>query len=506
MLLSKLKSHLKTIIGVPSIDFIWGDAHNEKFFSYINDHLDSMTLEDKEIQLMIKQALREHFEPVGYLLFKMSHTKLRMKIFPYKIEPKDSINLQTIIGIIDQNEDLIEYDYNGKEDLICLQSELTHKLTHFVNKITNEEINKKELLKYAVREAFELKPSDIVIIKNSQMFIKYCDIVSREIPESEKDTIANRYNGIEESKLKSFYKNFFLKDENKNFFYNIAVEFVEVYLLDKKIDNLTYEKYVFSLIQSIIMEHLENTFDGSKDFFKGFSGYIFRIHFKEVFGYIANLILSEVSASNKHIIEFLKYYSLNIVVMDGKKYKVPEIEAENGLKWSVSSMMSIVKIFVKTEKSINMLLAKKAELQDGIKDLHIYGISPMEYNNNLNKEMEKISQEISFATEKANLYSDLLSMSNTKEEDKESIKIDLKNIKEEIQLKKDEKNRLNAKVIGKSDLVRYNNTKKELDSLTRQEKREEKILEQNRESYLSIKNSLVKALTSKKVPLDESNA
>ena len=505
MLLSKLKIHLKTIIGTPSIDFVWSDEHNEKFFSYLNDHLESMTIQDKEIQLTIKQSLREHFESVGYILFKMSQTQLRMKIFPYKIEPKDSMNLQAIIDIIDENGDFVQYDYNGKEDLICLQNELTHQLTHFIYKITNEEINKKELLKYAVRKAFELKPSDIVITKNNQIFIKYCDIAPREIPDSEKETIANRYNGLDEDKLKSFYKNFFLRDENKNFFYDIAVEFVDVYILEKKIDNFTYEKYVFSFIQSIIMEHLENTFDGSKEFFKGFSGYVFRIHFKEVLGHIANLILAEVSASNKHVIEFLKYYSLNIVVMDGKKYKVPEIEADNGLKWSVSSMMSIVKIYIRTEQSIAALLGKKEALQDGIKDLYIYDLSPMEYNNNLHKEIEKISQEIVNATQKVNLYSDLLDISKTTE-DKESIKIDLKNIKQEMQLKRDEKTQLTAKMIGKNELLRYNNTKKEIDAIIRQEKREERILEQNKESFLSIKNSLVKALTSKKVLLEEFEA
>lgn len=129
----------------------------------------------------------------------------------------------------------------------------------------------------------------------------------------------------------------------------------------------------------------------------------------------------------------------------------------------------------------------------------------MEYNNNLHKEIEKISQDIVNATQKVNLYSDLLDISKTTE-DKESIKIDLKNIKQEMQLKRDEKTQLTAKMIGKNELLRYNNTKKEIDAIIRQEKREERILEQNKESFLSIKNSLVKALTSKKVLLEEFEA
>jgi hypothetical protein len=57
-------------------------------------------------------------------------------------------------------------------------------------------------------------------------------------------------------------------------------------------------------------------------------------------------------------------------------------------------------------------------------------------------------------------------------------------------------------MVNKSDLYRYNNTKKDIDALTRQEKREEKILEQNESAFLSIKNSLIKALTSKRTLLD----
>jgi hypothetical protein len=187
--------------------------------------------------------------------------------------------------------------------------------------------------------------------------------------------------------------------------------------------------------------------------------------------------------------------------MDGQKYKVPEIEAENGLKWSVSSMMSIVKIYIKTEQSIDLLLDKKDELENSIKDLYVYGLSPIEYNNNINKEMEAISQELVYLTQKANFCSDSLDMSKNSNE-KDTFRAELKNIKNEIQLKKDEKIKLMAKMLGKNELIRYNNTKKEIDAITRQEKREEKILEQNKESYLSIKNSLVKALTSKKVPLE----
>lgn len=505
MLLQKLKTHVKTIIDTPRVDFKWGSEHNEKLLSYLSKNFESSSLLDKEVQQEVKQSIREHFESIGYTMFKVAENELRVKLIPYKTEPKDSINLDAIIDIIDQNEDLIQYNHNNKDDLICLQKELTLELTHFVNKINNEEINKKELLKYAIREAFELQKSDIIIIKNSQIFIKLFDNGSvKQISDEEKNTIANRYNGINEDELKSFYNNFFLKDENKNFFYSVAEQFVDVYMLEKKIDNFTYEKYAFSIIQSIVTEHLTNTFDKNDEFFKGFSGYVFRIHFKEVFNYIANLILSELSISNRYIMDFLKYYSLSIVVVDGQKYKVPEIEASNGMKWNVASMMSIVKIYVKTEMSLETAIEEREELEEKISELYISSFSPVEYNSKITKEIEKITQNLIYISKRLNIYIDSLDSSKNSEE-ANGLKNDIREIQQEMQIKKDERDKLTSKMATKSHILKYNNIKRDIDALKRQEKREEKILAQNKNAYLSIKNSLLKALTSKKVLIEDNS-
>lgn len=503
MQFQKLKTYIKTVVGTPTIDFKWGSEQNQKLLLYIDKLFKSSSLLDKEIQKVIKQAIREHFEPIGSVIFKITEDTLRIKIIPYKTEPKNSLNLEAIIDMIEQNDDLIEHNYNNKDDLICLQKELTLKLTHFVNKINNEEINKKELLKYAIREAFELYKGDIIIIKNSQIFIKLFNESSvKEISEEEKNTVANRYNGLDENELESFYNDFFLKEQNKNFFYFVAEEFVDTYMLEKKIDNFAYEKHVFSLIHSIVTEHLISSFDKNDSFFKGFSGYIFRIHFKEVFNHIANLILSELSASNRYIMEFLKYYSLNIVVLDGKKYKVPEIEASNGLKWNVVSMMSIVKIYIKTEISLETTREQIEELEDSAKELYINSLSPVEYNSNITKEMEKISQNIIYLTKRLNIYASSLDTPKESEEAND-LKNDIREIQREIQLKKEEKNRLSLQMATKAQIVKYSNIKREIDSLNRHAKRDEKILAQNKSAYLSIRNSLVKALTSKKALIEE---
>lgn len=498
MLDSELKFYLKTNLEAPKVDFVWSDEDNEKLFAYLNENCDEECLVSTENQQKIKQAFKEYFESVGYILFKMSDGKIRLRVFPYKIEPKDSINLPALIEILKSNDQLIHYDYKGNQNQISIPKKLKLKIYDFIYNIKNEEINRKELARYAVNEYFELKPHDIVVVKDDQIFIKILDKkYRREVKEEEKETIANRYNGIDEKELEALYDEFFEKQENKNFFYYIAKLFVQMYLIEEKIDNLTYEKKNFAYIQQIIVEQMNNTYNHDNDFCTGFSGYIFRIHFHEVFEHIATFILAEIAASNDYMIEFLKYYSSNIIVLEGHKYKVPELETEGGLKWNVISMLSIVKIYMKAKKSIDALKKETNELKRRIQLLYIGQLTPLEFQNKLTKEMDALVQAINADEKKLERYTDSYDLT-TDDNRKATLKHEIRQIKEEIQEKREHRAKLKAKTVSKGTLAEYNRLRQELDGMVRHMHREERVLEQNESSYLSIKGALVKALISKK--------
>lgn len=502
MLLLELRVYLKTHLANPSIDFKWSDEDNSNFFAFLDEKFTHHSLQTDENQFKIKQAFKEYFESVGYILFKLKDKQIRIKVFPYKIEPKESINLDAILKILQDNEELIEYDYKGNENQISVSKELKEKLYDFVNSIANEEINRKELVRYAVTHFFELKNSDIVIIKDDQIFIKILDDKNRRIvTEDEKNTIANRYNGINEEDLKAFHRDFFSKQENKDFFYFVAKTFVGIYLVEKKIDNFTYEKNVFAFIQSIVLEQLTNTFNHNDDFFRGFSGYIFRIHFKEVFGHISYFILIEIAASNSYMINFLKYYSLNIIVLDGLKYQVPQLETEGGLKWNVISMLSIVKIYVKIKTSIDIAKKDIADINNEIQALYIADLPPLEYQNIIIKEKEKVSDQIVQCEKKVEKFYDSLDLEKD-EEKKALFKKEIQEMKEEMRELRETKNKLTSKMLKTVIITEYNALRNEMDGILRQMQREKKVLEQNEKSYLSIKNALAKALASKKVLIE----
>ncbi len=412
-------------------------------------------------------------------------------------------NIENLINIMISNDYLIQDNYNNREDLICIQEKLTTLLYKYIESLKDKTINKKELLKSVLKNGFELADSDIIIFKNKQIFIKLFDNSKiTKVTDDEKNTIANRFNGIEEDTLSSFYNDFFSDNQHKDFFYLVAKQFVDVYLIEKEINNNTYENYAFSFIQSIVKEHLLDLIECNDDFITGFSGYLFRIHFKEVFEYIANIILKEISLSNTYMMEFLNYYSLSIVVLNGKKYTVPNIEANNGLRWNVASMISIVKIYIKTEINIVNMQDKINELKKEVKKLYIGGYSPLEYNSSINKKIKQISQTIEQNIKRLNKHIDSLDQLKDKKQ-RDTLAGDVRSMKYEIHNLIEEKEKLTFNIIEPNAIMQYTKIRREMDSLIRYEKREEKILDQNKNSYISIKNSLVKALTSKKTPIIE---
>ena len=401
-------------------------------------------------------------------------------------------DIDTIIDIIEENEDQIEENYNQKEDLLSINSDLRSKI---FNSIEGYDKANKELVRYAVKEAFELEDRDIIVIRKDQIIIKLLDDNSiPEVADEDIGTIANRYNGINEEDLKSFYDDIFLQEENEDFFDNIAEVFLKTYLLGKKPDNKTYEQNVFGIIQAIVTNKLISCFDHHEGFFKGFSGYILRIHFKEVFDYISELILVELSKSNGYIMDFLKYYSLRVVILNGVKYDVPEIIDDKGFRWNVASLMPVIKVYIKSAQAYDNLDIKLDYLEDKIFDFYVSDVSPIAYNKAINSEIKNLTQDISESISRMDRY--IYTLKDTPND--AQLKNDIIEIREDIHNMRVKKDMLSTKILPRETITRYTDIKKESDTLNRQLMREEKTIERNEQQFVSIKNALTKALTAKK--------
>ncbi|EDZ61597.1 hypothetical protein SMGD1_2312 [Sulfurimonas gotlandica GD1] len=406
------------------------------------------------------------------------------------------MNLETdIIYLIEDNSDLIEYKNN---QIIIITSRLRDGIYELVKKIKDEITNEKELIRLAIRKALELKDSDIIVIKQDHIFIKIFNEAKRyKVSSSDANTIAGRFNGIDEVELDEFYNEYFTKEESKIFFNSIVKQFVEISFIEEKIDNNIYEKNVFGYIQELIMEQLVNEFDYCEEFLKGFSGYVFRIHFNEVFESIAEFMLNEISMSNEYMVEFLKYYSLNVVIINGEKYQVPSLETDDGLKWNVISMLSIAKVFTRTRTSVNKLQKEIYVVDEQILKLFINELSPVEYNNLYIKEKQKLADQL---RNEGRILENLLdSVHRVKNENiKDGMRRDIERTKQDILVTKQNIAKLASKEIKRSVIDKYLKLEREMDSMIRELKAQEKILAQNKNSFLSIKKALVKALISKK--------
>jgi hypothetical protein len=251
MLLSDVKVYLQTKYSHPKIYFKWTPNDNEDFFKYIRKNFPKDHLKDDKNKEMVKQAFKNYFENVGYITFQLNDNQISLKVFPYTIQPKNSIHLQEIIDILQNNKELIEFNYRKNENQIFIPKELKKKLDNSIeNNNNDEEINKKELIKYAIRKNLELEANDIVIFKQDNIFIKLVSkIKKRQINLKEKESIVNRYNGIDEQELILFYDEYFSQEENKNFFKQVAKIFGKRYFIDILIENEDYEKNVFRYIQ-----------------------------------------------------------------------------------------------------------------------------------------------------------------------------------------------------------------------------------------------------------------
>ncbi len=415
-----------------------------------------------------------------------------------ELDIKDIKNYDELIDIIYDNESLIEKNYKSKKDQIVLHKELLVEILYFLKSSEYDSLDKKELIKELVRDVLNLNSGDLILIKKEYIFIKlYDESARKKVAQNEVDTVASRFNGIDEAELKSFCTEYFSKDEVEMLFEDIASVFVEKYFLDTFISNGIYERDIFKIIQKLIIVDISSEFECSLEFYKGFSGYIFRKNFKLVFKHIAYLLLKEVAYSNPHVMDFLKYYSLNIVVNKGIKYKIPELISDDGLKWHIVSIIAMVKTYIKIQDYIVDKEESLKKLKKEILSMYIDEISPVKHNAKNLEQYKKLVILIKRNATKIEHSHDALDICKV-EEESTLIKKELEELQDERSLLRENKADLQAKKVKLLQIEKYNGLLTQIEVLEKESKAKRKILKKNQDSFESIQSALVNALTSKK--------
>ena len=418
------------------------------------------------------------------------------------MEIKEVKDYKEILTIINKNKHNIQRNYNFRDDQILVEKPLIDKILVVLKKPYYKTMDKVQLIKTIIKDILKLKNNDLMMVKQGSIFVKIFDETKRKkITKKELNTEASRYNGIPEEDLESFYNEYFAKEDLEYLFDTVSNKFVKKYFMKGRIKNTDYEKNVFGIIQKLILKELQNDFDCDEDFYIGFSGFIFRKHFKTTFEYIADYMLKEAAQNNRYILEFLDYYSNNIIVFEGRKYQVPNLEAENGLRWHVLSMVARIKPYIMAQEYINESKVIIENIDKKIEALYIDGISPIDYNEKNIEIAKEIKEEIKECDEDIEKIHDLLHTLNAKdgmEKKKLELEDELTEIREEKIELKEELITVRKEIIEKKTIKKYEKLTQEKKILKNNIYVRSKVIKQSRESYLDIRDSLTKALMSKK--------
>ena len=308
--------------------------------------------------------------------------------------------------------------------------------------------------------------------------------------------LGKSHSGID--KVELFYTQNFSKESIDELCADVAHEVLEKYFLSTCIDNATYEKEIIKIIKKNLILQLLSSFKQEKEFITLLSIYIFKKHFKLIFQFLSEYLMEEVAYSNHDVIAFLKYYSLDRLVVDKQKYKVPQIrENDDAPRWNVTSMLGILKVYVKTQEQLHTMKSNLKDLEIKILKYYIDDLSPVQYNENIEKKFKDLEIKIKENASKINMIHDSLSIL-TDEVDINKTNHELKLTQAHRIRLREEKATLTKAKIKQFTLLEYQNLLKKAESVQREIKPKNKIIEQNNSAYLSIKNALAKALISKK--------
>ena len=373
MLYQYVKRYLKNTFHRPSINVEWSSIDNIKFFSHIEKRY---TIEDfsKDIS-EAKEAFRDFFEPIGKIVFRYKEESgIKFKVFPYRVKPKDSKHLKNIIKIILHNRKHIVYPYQDQNDQIAIMGKIRREVNKEVAD-SDESVNTKELIKYAIRIALELSDRDIITQLKRKYIVKIFEknrVVKAEVEAPKKrEGAANRFNGYTEEEIQSTYKEIFKRGNvTVTYFINSVMKNIFKKELNfRVISNKYYEEHALKIIHAAIANELTDYISLEKDYLLGVTGYLMRKHFQEIHEIMAKELIECVYEKDGNANQFLLYYNGKTIIENNKKYKRPSLSTGDGLQWNSASLIGICNLWMNTKRKKEHFERKIVETDKKLNDL-----------------------------------------------------------------------------------------------------------------------------------------
>jgi hypothetical protein len=501
---------LKRTLAQPKMDCTWGVKENFSLLNYLQDRYSDEQIENNAME--IRQAFRDFFEPLGNALVRYTaNVGVNFKIFPYHVDPTKSVHLKTLIDIIRENRRTIEYPYNGREDQISISGKIRRKINEQIVE-TEEKVNKKELIRLAIKEALQLNERDVVLHLKKKFLIKLFQKNSfLEKSTQEKEQIKETASEvIDEGALEIAYNELF-KDIKISDFINQVMDVLFSSTLNfEKINNEYYEKNVLILVKKQIKQELASYISDNDEYLKQLSTYIMKENLIYIHELISIEIFEKITNKDVNARAFLNYYTGQIYVENGKRYIIPEIVTDDGKRWNINSLISTASVWLRTRSLLMKSKVQRQNIEQKIGEMmpdYSSAKQQLDAHNHEHmvylKKFKDINQKVEEAVEKLNSEVKT-AMAISKESALEM------QIRQDKQALKDVRLRLNFLSSHKTEKEKlfldissiYNDLNREKNQSIQKIQNFERDLAIGSDSFHSILSSVVKALMKRKVEID----
>lgn len=345
----------------------WGALDNIQLLNflttrYTNDELKSNSSE-------IKQAFKDFYENKGSIVFRFDpKTGVTFKLFPYRVKAENSKHLNRVIEIIQTNRDSVVYPYNEQKNQIAILGKIRRKINSEISD-SDESVNKRELIRYAIKKALQLSNKDIIIQLKRKYIVKIFQ-KNTYTKINEESMSHENLNTIDLGEYKAYYEEI-EEDMNIKEFIKGAMEGLFSTTLDFSIiDNSFYEKKSLSLIKSALTIELHEIFAiGEDESIDGFILYMIRENFIYIHELIAIELLQCVAKKVKNADTFLLYYSGKVYVENGKKYSIPSLVNPDGQQWNAISLKSISTLWLNAKYRLEKQSLKMENIDEELLEL-----------------------------------------------------------------------------------------------------------------------------------------
>ncbi|MBN2895834.1 MAG: hypothetical protein JXK05_08115 [Campylobacterales bacterium] len=345
---------LKQHLGQATSSDHWNARLNLQFLLFLQSRYGDTEIRKETHE--IKEAFGFFFESVGMLIFEFSLEQgVVFTLHPYQIEPYQSRHLASLIGIIQSRRRDVIFPYQQRND----QMALTGPIRRAVNALiatTDESVNKKELIRLAIRKALLLDDRDLILIQKRKYLVKLFLSATKSVakpltPDDDYHTV----HSIDPKELRHHYDELFSEIDIEAFLDNVMTVLFTTSLDFDQLTNEIYEKNAIREIRQHIMKELSCYFSGNQEYVEQLSDFILRTHVLDIHKRLAIHIFEQVTLKNRNAERFLQYYSGEIYIENGNKYSIPALMTPDGKHWNTNSVASIAKMWIHARKKLKLI-------------------------------------------------------------------------------------------------------------------------------------------------------